>query len=54
MGECMCVFSYLLNTYISRVPDQNGISQACYLVEIYHSGPRPSIFVRSTLFCYTQ
>ena len=28
---------------ISRVPDQNGISQACFIVEIYHSGPEPSI-----------
>ena len=25
----------------SRVPDQNGISQALYIVEIYHSGPEP-------------
>ena len=28
---------------IMRVSDQNGISQACYIVEIYHSGPEPSI-----------
>ena len=28
---------------ISRVPDQNGISQACYIVMIYHSGQEPSI-----------
>ena len=27
---------------ISRVPDQNGVSQACYTVEIHHSGPEPS------------
>ena len=27
-----------------RVPDQNGISQACRIVEIYHSGPEPSIY----------
>ena len=26
----------------SRVPDQNRISQACYIVEIYHSGLEPS------------
>ena len=26
----------------SRVPDQNGVFQACYIVEIYHSGPKPS------------
>ena len=29
------------STMISRVLDQNGISQECYLVEIYHSGPEP-------------
>ena len=29
---------------ISRVPDQSGISQACYIVEIYHSGLEPSIY----------
>ena len=28
---------------VSRVPDQNGMSQACYIVKIYHSGPEPSI-----------
>ena len=26
----------------SRVPDQNGISPACYIVEIYQSDPEPS------------
>ena len=26
---------------MSRVPNQNGVSQACYMVEIYHSGPEP-------------
>ena len=26
----------------SRVTDQNGVSQACYVVEIYHSGLEPS------------
>ena len=31
---------------ISRVPDQNGIFQACYMVEIYHSGLEPSICSR--------
>ena len=30
---------------ISRVPDQNGISQACYIVEIYHSGLELSILL---------
>ena len=28
--------------HISRVPDQNGVSQA-YVVEIHHSGRKPSI-----------
>ena len=28
----------------SRVPDQNGVSQAWYIVEIYHSGQKPSTF----------
>ena len=28
---------------IWRVPEQNGISQAFYVVEIYHSGVEPSI-----------
>ena len=27
---------------ISRVPDQNGVSQAWYVVEIHHSGQEPS------------
>ena len=26
-----------LNTIRSRVPEQNGISQACHVVQIYHS-----------------
>ena len=26
----------------SRVPDQKGTCQACYIVEIYHFGPEPS------------
>ena len=29
--------------FLSRVPDQNGISQACDIVQICHSGPEPSI-----------
>ena len=28
---------------ITRVPDQNGVSQAWYIVEIHHSGREPSI-----------
>ena len=34
-----------------RVPDQNGISQACYIVEIHHSGPEPSILRLQTGHC---
>ena len=34
-----CLFTAL--TRSSRVPDQNGVSQAWYIVEIYHSGPKP-------------
>ena len=33
---------YLMRN-ISRVPDQNGVSQAWYIVEIHHSGWKPSI-----------
>ena len=29
---------------IPRVPDQNGVSQGCYIVEIYHSGAEPLIY----------
>ena len=28
---------------ISRVPDQNGVSQTCFIVEKHHSGLEPSI-----------
>ena len=30
--------------YILRVPDQNGIAQACYIVKIYHSDPEPLVY----------
>ena len=30
---------------IMRVPDQNGVSQAWYIVEIHHSGRKPSIYI---------
>ena len=29
---------------ISRVPDQNGVPQAWFIVEIHHSGRKPSIY----------
>ena len=35
-----CVFVFMC---ISRVPDQNGASLAWSIVEIYHSGWKPSI-----------
>ena len=44
----MCNFCFSLDRlfpgthFISGLPDQNGVSQACYIVEIYHSGPEPS------------
>ena len=51
-GESAVSICLLLNTltacfvvfYISRVPDQNGVSQAWYIVEIHHSGRKPSIW----------
>ena len=41
---CMCGV-VCAHVHVSRVPDQNGISQACYIVEIYHSGPDPCMCV---------
>ena len=38
-----CMYGHKL--HISRVPDWNSISQACYIVKIHHSGPEPSICV---------
>ena len=35
--------SMWINTIISRVSNQNGVSQARYIVEIYHSGWKPLI-----------
>ena len=58
---CLCSFSRLFanwlgqNRKILRVRDQNGISQACYIVEIYHSGPESSICwsnSKGTFCCY--
>ena len=48
MHACMRVCMRALplipkKSIISRVPDQNGISQTCYIVEIYHFGPELSI-----------
>ena len=38
-----------MNRTESRVPDQNGISQAYYIVEIHHSGQEPSRWNQSTI-----
>ena len=32
--------------YISRVPDQNGVSLLYVMLEIHHSGREPSIHMR--------
>ena len=37
-------YSCLREGYISRVPDQNGVSQAWYVAELHHSGQKPSKF----------
>ena len=37
---------------ILRVPDQIGLSQACYIVKIYHSGPKHSIYFFSLLLFF--
>ena len=37
------VHVHLINVNISRVPDQNGVSQARNIVEMYHSGQEPLI-----------
>ena len=36
------VFFFNVDRNKSRVPDQNGVSHACYIVEIDHCGPEPS------------
>ena len=47
-GYCFCPPSTTQQQQIktvkkkSRVPDQNGVSQAWYIVEIHHSGRKPS------------
>ena len=35
---------------ILRVPGQNGISQGCYIVEVYRSAPEPSNYEHSHHF----
>ena len=41
--ECQDLLSPCRGMHNSRVPNQNGVSQACYIVEIHHSGRKPSI-----------
>ena len=36
-------------SFISRVPNQNGVSQVWYIVEVHHSGRKPSIFMCMTV-----
>ena len=38
------IFAWMWHWFLSRVPDQNGASQAWYIVEIHHSGWKPSLF----------
>ena len=41
---CVCVRMHTCaHKHISRIPDQNGASQAWYIVEMHHSGRKPSI-----------
>ena len=42
---CVCTPSLLHMSNISRVPDQIAVSQAWYIVEIYHSGLKPSVSI---------
>ena len=37
------VNSHIMHVYISRIFDQNGVSLQWYIVEIHHSGWKPSI-----------
>ena len=41
-----------LYSLILRVPDQNGISWLYNMLEIYHSGPKPSIYSIQTSFFF--
>ena len=38
--------------YISRVLDQNGVSQAWYIVEIHHSARKPSIYMYVCMYIF--
>ena len=53
-GHSIQTFSqifFICSMLISRVPDQNGVSQARYIVEIYHSGWEPLIYTFD-LYCF--
>ena len=45
-----CWFVVQSLCYISRVPDQNGVSLACYIVEIYLSGLETSVYFMQVIF----
>ena len=49
IGRCRQV---KVGACISRVPDQNGVSQAWYIVEIRHSGRKPSIYMKNFFFMF--
>ena len=42
LNSCAKYWAFI-TSYISKVPDQNGVSQASYIVEIHPSGQGPSI-----------
>ena len=49
------IHNWLLFITKSRVPDQNGVSQAWYIVKIHHSGQKPSKYTCSLPnSCYLQ
>ena len=52
-GLCsVCVHQGFQTRMVSRVLGQNGISQACYIVKIYCSGPEPLIYLNYMLEIY--
>ena len=45
-----CLQYMQVKATISRVPDQNGVSQLYNMLEIHHSIPEPSIYYREEHF----
>ena len=56
LHKCLCVYASM-HMRILRVSDQNGISLQRYIVEIYRSGQKPSMYkcmcVRSHIYMHT-